>query len=465
MPSIGKNEAMPDGASIPESCRGNAMTVPQQDNRVTHRVVVAFAIRVASAAIAYLSHILLARWLSLEQYGLFAAVWTWLLIVVGTLPLGLNVAVVGRLPRYLAAGDNAHARGLAVSALGLTLVLSVVVTAVAIALVFWRPGLAGGSLAPLAILALLCLPLLALGEVNEGLARAQGWMGSALLPAYIARPVLMLVAGGALHASGIGLDAATILACALLAVAVTTIVQTGWIALGLMRITRGEPVRLSVRTWLLIALPMLVTEVCELLLASLDLLFVAVSVGAAEAGLYFAAQRSIALVGFVNFAVGAATASAVAAALADRMRLVEEVRRASTLAFWPTLAGALMLVAAGPYLLGLFGPQFTEGTPIMAILAVGFVARSFVGPAELLLNVVGAGRACAMILSGHLALALVLNAVLVPALGITGAALAASATMLSLSCTLAGYAWLRHGLVMVPSSPLPEITRLARLAG
>lgn len=461
----GKNEAMPNSACTRETPQGEPVAVPQQDNRVTQRVLVAFAIRVASAAIAYLAHILLARWLSLDQYGLFAAVWTWLLIVGGTLPLGFNVAVIGRLPHYLAAGDHPHARGLVATALGLTLALSALVAGVAIAHVAWRPDVAGEALAPLATLALLCLPLLALGEVNEGLARAMGWMGAALIPAYIARPVLMLAAAGALYASGTTLDAATILACALFAVVVTTLLQSGWIALGLLRITRSGRTRLALGPWLLLSLPMLVTEVCELLLASLDLLFVAAWVGPTEAGLYFAAQRSIALIGFISFAVGAATASAVAAARADHARLGQEIRRAATLAFWPSLAGALALVAAGPYLLGLFGPQFTEGMPIVAILAVGFVARSFVGPAELLLTVVGAGRACAVILTGHLALALVLNAILVPALGITGAALAASTTMVSLSFAFAAYAWLRHGLVMAPSWPLPEIARFARLPG
>jgi O-antigen/teichoic acid export membrane protein len=441
------------------------MTVPQQDNRVTQRVLVAFAIRVASAAVAYVSHILLARWLNLEQYGLFAAVWTWLLIVGGTLPLGFNVAVIGRLPRRLGEGDAAGARGLVATAFGLTLALSVLVAMVAVALVAWRPDLAGGVLAPLAVLAILCLPLLALAELNEGVARALGWMGAALVPAYIARPLTMLLTGGALHVSGYELDAAAILACALFATAAMALVQTVWIMTGLMRIIGWGPLRLDARTWLLVALPKLVTEVCELLLASLDLLLVAAWVGSAEAGLYFAAQRSIALVGFVNFAVGAATASVVAAALADRTRLRQEVRRAATLAFWPTLAGALVIVMAGPHLLGLFGPRFTQAAPIMAILAVGLVARSFVGPAELLLNVVGAGRACAVILTVHLGLALVLNAVLVPAFGITGAAVAASSTMVSLAIGFATYAWFRHGLVMMPSSPLPEIARLARLAG
>jgi len=439
------------------------MTVPQQDNRVTQRVLAAFAIRVASAGIAYLSHVLLARWLSLEQYGLFAAVWTWLLISGGTLPLGFNVAVIGRLPGYLSAGSVVHARGFAVTAFGITAALSVVVALAGIALLTWQPEIAAGPIASLALLAFLCLPLLALADLNEGVARAMGWMGSALVPAYIARPITMLAAAGAFQISGFSLDAATILVCALLATAATTLAQAGWIALSLVRIMGWGPARLTPGAWLLVSLPMLVTEVGEMLLASLYLLVVAAWVGASEAGLYFAAQRSIALVGFVNFAVGAATASAVAGALADRVRLDQEVRRAATLAFWPTLAGALAIVVAGPHLLGLFGPQFTEAAPILAILAVGFSARSFVGPAELLLNVVGAGRACAVILVAHLVFALALHSFLVPALGITGAAVAASTTMVSLAMVFAAYAWLRHGLVMVPSSPLPEIARLARL--
>jgi O-antigen/teichoic acid export membrane protein len=231
-------------------------------------------------------------------------------------------------------------------------------------------------------------------------------------------------------------------------------VQMAWIAFRLLRITGLGSPRLAVRAWLLVSLPMLVTEVSELLLASVDFLFVAAWVGTSEAGLYFAAQRSISLVAFVNFAVGAAAASSVAGAVSDRMRLAQEVRRAATLAFWPSLAGALALVAAGPLPLALFGPQYKDGTSILAILAVGFVARSLVGPAEVLLSVIGAARACAAILVVHLVLAIVLNALLVPAFGIVGAAFAASLTMVSLSVGFAAYAWFSLGIVMVPSLPL-----------
>lgn len=440
------------------------MSVPGRDTRVTRRAVTAFAIRAASAGVAYASHVLLARWLSLDQYGLFAATWTWLLIAGGTLPLGLNAAVVSRMPGYLAAGDAAHARGLAVMAAGVTLALSVFVSVAALVLFTWYPGLAEGVVGPLAVLAVLCIPLLALAEINEGLARAMGWMGSALVPAYIARPLLMLAAGGILLAWGVELDAAAVLACALLAAAATTTVQAGWVAFRLIQSTGWGPPRMAPRTWFLISLPMLVSEISELLLGSLDLLFVAAAAGSAEAGIYFAAQRSIALVAFVSFAVGAATASSVASAAAEPARLPGELRRAATMAFWPTLIGALLLVAAAPYVLALFGPEFGQGTTVVAILAAGFVARSFVGPADMLLNAIGAERACALILAAHLVLALGLNVVLVPAFGIAGAAAASSATMVSMSAAFAAYAWFARGLVLAPSMPLPDVVRLARSA-
>jgi O-antigen/teichoic acid export membrane protein len=440
------------------------MSVPHQNDRVTRSAIVALTIRIVSAAVAYLSHVMLARWLSIDQYGLFATVWTWLLIVGGTLPLGLNVAVIGQLPRYFKAGDIAHARGLAVSAVGLTLALSGLVAFVGIALIAWQPAMVPDSLAPLAVLAICCLPLIALSEISEGLARAMGWIGSALVPTYIARPLLILAFGGALYASGADLNAATILGCALCATAATALTQAGWIAMRLLQIARPGPATTDLRPWLILSAPMLVTEVSEMLLASLDLFFVAAWVGAGDAGLYFAAQRSIALVAFVNFAVGAATANTVAASVGNRTLLAQEVRRAATLSFWPSLAGALALVAASPYLLLLFGPEFAEGTVIVAILAAGFVARSLVGPAELLLNVVGAARACAVILTSHLVLAFALNVLLVPTFGAIGAALAAAMTMISLSLSFAAYAWFRLDLVMMPSSPLPEIIRLAEMA-
>ena len=56
-----------------------------------------------------------------------------------------------------------------------------------------------------------------------------------------------------------------------------------------------------------------------------------------------------------------------------------------------------MILAFGKPILWLFGPNFDDGYPLMFILAIGFIARAAVGPAERLLNMLGEQRRCALV--------------------------------------------------------------------
>ena len=71
---------------------------------------------------------------------------------------------------------------------------------------------------------------------------------------------------------------------------------------------------------------------------------------------------------------------------------------------------------------GLFGARFERGYAVMFILAVGMLARAAVGPAERLLNMLGEQQACAAIYAGAFAINLALCIVLIPRIGIEGAA-------------------------------------------
>ena len=72
--------------SLRDVVRGIA--VARTDTARTQRAaLLAFAVRVASAAILYLSQIVLARWMGAFEYGVYVSVWTWVLIL-GLLPTG-----------------------------------------------------------------------------------------------------------------------------------------------------------------------------------------------------------------------------------------------------------------------------------------------------------------------------------------------------------------------------------------
>jgi len=58
----------------------------------------AFLIRVASAVLAFVSQIVLARWLGSFEFGIYIYVWTWVLLICGMVDLGLGSAAQRLIP-------------------------------------------------------------------------------------------------------------------------------------------------------------------------------------------------------------------------------------------------------------------------------------------------------------------------------------------------------------------------------
>src|SRR5262245_52543661 len=71
----------------------------------------AFAIRVASAGIVFISQVLLARWLGSFQFGTYVYVWTWLLLAGDLVHLGLPLTAQRFVPEYTEAQSFALLRG------------------------------------------------------------------------------------------------------------------------------------------------------------------------------------------------------------------------------------------------------------------------------------------------------------------------------------------------------------------
>lgn len=97
--------------------------------------------------------------------------------------------------------------------------------------------------------------------------------------------------------------------------------------------------------------------------------------------------------------------------------------------FWPSLAVGLGVLALGHVLLSLFGPAFTAGHGLMAILFAGILAKALVGPGEVLLTMSGEQRLCALVYAVALAANIGLNVTLIPLFGVTGAAVATASAM------------------------------------
>ena len=70
-----------------------------------------FLIRVVSAALAFGSQVLLARWMGTFEFGVYVYVWTWVLLIGQAIDFGLGTAAQRFIPEYRERGLLALLRG------------------------------------------------------------------------------------------------------------------------------------------------------------------------------------------------------------------------------------------------------------------------------------------------------------------------------------------------------------------
>jgi O-antigen/teichoic acid export membrane protein len=399
--------------------------------------VFVFFVRAASAAVLYLSQVVLARWMGAANYGIYVWVWTLVLILGGLSHFGLGAALVRLIPMYREKGDLDTLRGLLIGVRWLAMFSGSVIALIAYSLLRSYPDSIGEAYLLPAVLGIVCIPLFAMTDVQDGLGRAQGWLSIALVPPYVLRPVVLLVVMSFAHALDVPMDASTAVFSAIVACWAAAILQTLMVQQRLDReIPKGERTY-QFGSWLRSSLPLLAVYAAELVLQNADILVLSAHLPPESVGMYFAAAKTMALVMFVHYAVGSVVAKDFAAlhARGDTAALAAYARDAVKWTFWPSLIAAIGILILGQPLLWLFSPQFVEAYPVMLILGAGFLFRAAVGPAEFILNALGQQNACAAVACGVAVLDIVLNLMLVPAFGLLGAAVA-TATSLAVGAVL-----------------------------
>ncbi|MGE0701089.1 MAG: lipopolysaccharide biosynthesis protein [Hyphomicrobiaceae bacterium] len=391
----------------------------------------AFAVRVASAGLLYLSQIVLARWMGGFEYGVYVFVWTWVLVLGGLSNLGMATLMIRLVPVYRERGETDLLRGLLRTGRLLPVIAATIIAAAAGASLYILGDLISRPYVLPAFIALACVPLVALSDIHDGIGRGRGWLVDALVPPYVLRPLLVLLGMVLAHGAGLPMSAVTAAGVAVAGTWIAAILQVVLVERRLRREVPRGGARSDVRGWLATSLPLLAITFSEILVQNTDVLVVSQLMSPHDVALYFAAAKTMSLVMFVHYAVGSAMANRFASlnARGDREGLARSVREAVSWTFWPSLAAAALILALGKPLLWLFGPQFMDGYPVMLVLAAGFLARAATGPAELLLNMLGLQRASACVAMTVASLDIGLNLLLVPRHGLMGAAMATALSL------------------------------------
>ncbi len=427
------------GPTAPVSALGRARRLIDDllhgtsDQRTAQRgALTAFLVRVASAALLYLSQIVLARWMGSFEYGVYVFVWTWVLVLGGLANLGMATLMIRLVPEYRERGQWDLLRGLLGAGRWLAVASATVVALAALTALTHAGHLLSSHYVLPAFIALACIPMVTLSDVQDGIGRGRGWIAAALLPPYVLRPLLVLLAMVLAHELGWPMSAVTAAGAAVVGTWLATVIQTVLIERRLRADVAPGPSVRTLRPWLGTSLPLLAITFSEILLQTTDVLVISQLMTPRDVAIYFAAAKTMSLIMFVHYAVGSAVANrfALLNARGDRDGLRQAVREAVNWTFWPSLAAACAILALGQPLLWLFGPQFADGYPVMLVLVIGFLGRAATGPSEFLLNMLGQQRTTAIVAVSMALLNIALNLLLVPRYGLMGGAMSTATALL-----------------------------------
>ncbi|MFA5951622.1 MAG: lipopolysaccharide biosynthesis protein [Hyphomicrobium sp.] len=389
-----------------------------------------FLLRAVSAGLLFFSQIALARWMGASEYGLYVPAWTCVLVLGGLSHLGLGMTMMRLAPQYSASGDHDGLRGLLLGGRALA-----VTSAFFVAMLAWLACyVAGdGSLHTPLTLAFLCIPLYAWMDVQDAIGRGQGWAIEGMVAPYIIRPLILLLAIGTLHLADLPTTAETAMLAALAATAGAAIVQTVLIERRIAATIPRGVMRFEVLGWLKISLPLLAVMASEVVIQNADVLLLSLYRPSHEIGIYYAAAKTTALALFIQYAIGSAYAGRISAAgaLDDKARVATLTAEAVRWTFLPTSVVIAGIAALGYPILSQFGEGFTDAYPLIFIAAVGILARSSVGPSEVILSMLGMHRACALAYATSAFVCVTLNLLLIPLWGVTGASIATSSALVT----------------------------------
>lgn len=390
-----------------------------------------FAVRVMSAVVAYGGQVVLARLMGAHDYGIYAIIWVWILFLSTFAGLGYTTGLLRFIPELLAEKRLGELRTVIIKGPLITVSLCSAVALAGVALVLLAPQLFDQAFIIPIILAAICLPIMTLMDNQDGVAQAFDWPGLVTLPGFLIRPLLILIIFIGMELAGIEASATTAM--------IATICGVWLVALGQFLILRHRviakigkgPMAGPISPWIKAALPMLAVEGFFFLIINTDIMVAGLFISPDQVAVYYAAAKTLALVHFVAFAIRIATAHKIAEyhAGGDQVALDRTLADTIRWTFWPSLAIAAMLAFGGELILSFFGQGFESGMAFLNILLVGVVIRATVGPAEVMLTMANAQKTAAWLYGIIFVINLSLNFLLIPTIGLMGAAIATALSM------------------------------------
>ena len=186
----------------------------------------------------------------------------------------------------------------------------------------------------------------------------------------------------------------------------------------------------SYKNILNVSLPMMITAGMFYILGWTDTLMLGIFRTEAEVGIYRIALKVALFTSFTLSAVNSIAGPKFSELYwsGDKRRLKATIQNSAQLIFFTSLPIFFMLVFFSKEILWLFGERFIEGRVVLIILSIGQFINAAFGSVGLLLDMTGNQKIFRNAVILGAVLNIILNALLIPKFGISGAAIATAAS-------------------------------------
>jgi len=399
-----------------------------------------FGCRVFGAATTFVAQILLARWMGASELGIYALAFSWCILLATLSTGGFRLSAIRFIGEGLVRDGSGYIRGFVQRSRQFVIIVSTVIAAVSMIVLMALPAASAPEPRFVFVVALLAMPLFALLNLYAGFANALSRFALSFLPTNVLRPLVFLAAILSLWLAGRSMDAGAAIVAqgiALALVAVGTLIYSQ--ALFHRLVGDSNPIY-ETRLWIRTALPLLVAAMYTGYFPELMVIMVGAFVPSDELAVFHVSFRVAMLISFGLYAVDSFSGPRITALLTsgDRDELQVLVNRTTRLKFWGAVAAILVMVLAGRWILGIFGPEFVAGYPLLLMLATAQLAQAAGGTVTRLITMSGHQDKSLYVFGFATIIALVLVAALVPRYGLIGAATAV------LIDTVVWVAWMRR---------------------
>lgn len=388
---------------------------------------VGFLINLSGTLLTLLTHIVLARLLGAEQYGIYVYAFTWVSVLTLFAKVGFDTTFVRYLARYKSAEEWSLFRGILSFGGRYIFTVSIAVLALASLVVYFLQGKMSEELYRTFLIAWILLPFATLSALRVAALRALRAVALAQLPEMVLRP-LILIAGAIVIYFFVfeSIDASTMMLVDLAAHVATFVLGGYWLSGKLPSESKGVEKEMRTSEWVRCGLSLLLLSGMLRIMNRVDTIMIGMLLDTTQAGIYVVASRGARLAVFGTGAVNMIMAPIISSLYAEEKK--EELQRMLTLAARfissVTVPVVLVLIFGGKYFLQIFGSEFLVAYPCLLLLLLGQVVSAFCGSVGYVLSMTGHQNTALKFAGSSAVLNIILNLLLIPKWGIEGAGVA-----------------------------------------